>query len=204
MRWVNSWLAAALCLGLCACGDYSTEDLRFLAAVPSRADLRVEVPEDAPGDPGVARQVVCATRPADTWLRAKPESDRLNAAVEFLLGLVDVVRRAPPDWRAEDARGWGPFPDAKHPGRETRVTILRTLPGRPGGAAGVRLRVRGARDGRRRVDDRARRHVRGRFRLAGEGDALPRLRRALDARDGRRGARRAGAWGSSTTAPRSR
>ena len=72
MRWVNSWLAAALCLGLCACGDYSTEDLRFLAAVPSRADLRVEVPEDALSDPGVARQVVCATRPADTWLRAKP------------------------------------------------------------------------------------------------------------------------------------
>ena len=52
MRWVNSGLAAALCLGLCACGDYSTEDLRFLAAVPSRADLRVEVPEDAPTDPG--------------------------------------------------------------------------------------------------------------------------------------------------------
>jgi hypothetical protein len=133
MRWVNSGLAAAVCLGLCACGDYSTEDLRFLAAVPSHADLRVEVPEDVPADAGVAHQVVCATRPADTWLRAKPESDRLNAAVEFLLGLVDVVRREPPSWRDEDARGWGPFPDRNHPGREIRVTILRSFPAGPEG-----------------------------------------------------------------------
>ena len=84
--------------------------------MPSRADLRVEVPEDALSDPGVARQVVCATRPADTWLRAEAESDPANAAVEFLLGLVDVVRRAPPDWRAEDARGW-----ARSPTRSTRA-----------------------------------------------------------------------------------
>lgn len=136
MRWVNSRLAAVLglCLGLCACGDYSTEDLRFLAAVPSREDLRVEVPAEAAVAAGASAQVAaCPTRPADTWLRAKPQSDQLNAAVEFLLGLVDVVRRQPPDWRAEDARGWGPFPDARHPGREIRVTIVRQYPDGPEG-----------------------------------------------------------------------
>ncbi len=132
MRSVNRLIVLALCLGLCACGDYSTEDLRFLAAVPSRADLRVEVPQDAAASAGASAQVAaCPTRAADTWLRAKPESDRLNSAVEFLLGLVDVVRREPPSWRQVDARGWGPFPDGRHPGRELRVTLLRQYPAGP-------------------------------------------------------------------------
>ena len=203
MRWVNSWLAAALCLGLCACGDYPTEDLRFLAAVPSRAPTCASRSPRTRSAIPASRARSCATRPADTWLRAKPESDRLNAAVEFLLGLVDVVRRAPPDWRAEDARGWGLFPDEKHPGRETRVTILCTYPagaeGPPAFAYAFEARVTGggawttvlagAFEGASAS--------RGKGTLFLDFDALWTLERPTASTP-------PGAMGSSTTAPRSR
>ena len=124
--------AAALALALAGCGNYSTEDLRFLAALPQREDLRVEVP--AQGTPG-ALVGPCATRPADVWLWAKPTSDGLNAGVEFVLSLVDAVRRHPPTWRKDDARGWGPFDDQNHPGREIQVVMGRTYPEDRGGQA---------------------------------------------------------------------
>jgi hypothetical protein len=124
MRSVNSRiLALAAAAALAACGNYSTEDLRFLAAVPTRAELRVEVPAGA-----TAAASACATRSADTWLWAKPTSDRLNATVDILLAHVDVVRRYPPSWRDADARGWGPFADGRHPGRELRVVMIRSFP----------------------------------------------------------------------------
>jgi len=124
--------AAALALALGGCGNYSTEDIRFLAALPQREDLRVEVP--AQGNPG-ALVGPCATRPADVWLWAKPTSDGLNAGVDLVLSLVDAVRRHPPTWRRDDARGWGPFDDANHPGREIQVVMARTYPEDRGGEA---------------------------------------------------------------------
>ncbi len=48
MRSVNRWAATAAVAALAAgCGNYSTEDLRFLAALPQREDLRVAVPATA-------------------------------------------------------------------------------------------------------------------------------------------------------------
>ncbi len=121
-------LAAALLSG---CGDYSTEDLRFLAALPQREDLAFQVP--AAGQPGALGS--CPTRQSSIWLQAKPTSDKINAGVDVLLGLVDVVRSKPPTWRHEDERGWGPFPSKDHPGREIEVVIARTWPAELGGAA---------------------------------------------------------------------
>ncbi len=129
MRW-ETRAAIALAVGVAGCGNYSTEDLRFLAALPQREDLRVEVP--AQGSPG-ALVGPCATRTAEVWLWAKPTSDGLGAGVEFVLGLVDAVRRYPPTWRTEEARGWGPFDDEKHPGREIRIVISRSYPAGPDG-----------------------------------------------------------------------
>jgi len=123
----RSALAAAVALA--GCGNYSTEDLRFLAALPQREDLRVEVPSE--GTAGALG--VCLSGTADVWLWAKPTSDGLNAAVGFLVSLVDAVRRIPPTWRTEDARGWGPFDDENHPGNELRIVIVRRYPPASGG-----------------------------------------------------------------------
>jgi hypothetical protein len=130
---MRSWTrtaALALAVALAGCGNYSTEDLRFLAALPQRDDLKVAVP--APGQPGALS--ACATGDARIWLEAKPTSDGINAGVEFLLSLVDLVRRQPPAWRTDDARGWGPFDAERHPGRQIQVVMARTYPPELGGA----------------------------------------------------------------------
>jgi hypothetical protein len=125
MRSVTSAALAIAAVAMAGCGDYSTEDLRFLVALPQRQDLRVEVPAD--GTPGAA--TVCGPgRNADVWLWAKPTSDGLNRGVEFVISLVDVVRGIPPTAREEDARRWGPFPDERHPGHEIQVVIARSYP----------------------------------------------------------------------------
>jgi hypothetical protein len=128
MRWVNRTgrraLAAAALLLLAACGNYSTEDLRFLAALPTREDLRVAPPTG--GTAGAA--TVCTNGPAKVWLDGKPTSDNLNAGVDGVLALVDVVRKLEPSHRERDARRWGPFPSDRHPGREIQVVMTRTFP----------------------------------------------------------------------------
>jgi hypothetical protein len=152
--------AVVAALALAGCGNYSTEDLRFLAALPSREDLQVAVPAtaeaaavaaakgalglQAPGD-------VCALGNAELWGWAKPTSDDLNGFVDFIVGLVDVVRRHPPTWREEETRGWGPFDDENHPGREILIGIARTYPDELAGGAPRHLfafqaRVKGTSD----------------------------------------------------------
>jgi len=147
MRSPNRMVLAAAAAALAACGNYSTEDLRFLAALPVQQDLRVEVPAP-PGGAQAALAAACGSGTAEVWLWAKPTSDGLNASVAFLVGLVDVVRRAEPSAREEDARGWGPWDDDRHPGRELRAFILRTFPpelaGAPRHAYAFQARVKAA------------------------------------------------------------
>lgn len=148
MRSVNRLALVMATAALAACGDYSTEDLRFLVALPTQDDLRVEVPAQAGGAPGAL--AACTGGTADVWLRAKPTSDELNASVAFVLGLVDTVRRVPPSVREQDVRGWGPWDDERHPGRELRVFIFRTYPeelaGAPRHAYAFQARVKGTPD----------------------------------------------------------
>jgi len=119
---------AALLLGaaLPACGNYSTEDIRFYEALPTRADLRVEVPVSADLAAGFApAAAACSIGSADPWLEARRTSDGINTAVDRLIGLIDAVRRVPPTTRLDDGRIWGPFDDSKHPGVEMQVDITR-------------------------------------------------------------------------------
>jgi hypothetical protein len=147
---MRSWTrtaALAAALALAGCGNYSTEDLRFLAALPQREDLAFKVPAAAP-PPGALS--TCTTRDATVWLEAKPTSDAINGGVDLVLGLVDLVRRQPPTWRTEDARGWGPFDADDHPGRELQIVIARTYPpelaGAPAYAYAFQARWKGATD----------------------------------------------------------
>lgn len=123
----------AAAAALPGCGDYSTEDLRFLAALPTRDELVVAVPAQA-ATGGVAAAAACAGPTAETWGWAKPTSDDLNAMVDLLTGLVDVVRRVPPTSREADARTWGPFDDDHHPGKEIQVRLVRSFPPELAGA----------------------------------------------------------------------
>jgi hypothetical protein len=121
MRSVNRLALASLLLALApGCGDWSNEDLRFLAALPTRADLHVEVP----AGPGPAAGA-CPDGESSVWLEGKPASDRLNAGVEWILGLVDEVRRHDPTRRTEGRREWGPFDDGRHPGKEIVIVMQR-------------------------------------------------------------------------------
>jgi hypothetical protein len=142
MRSVNRTVAAAAVAALAAgCGTYSTEDLRFLAALPQREDLRVTVPAggtSAAGalttTSGLSALTACAPPgSADVWLRAKDTSDGLNAGVDFVIGLIDAVRKHPPTARDDDYRRWGPFVPDDRPGREVQIVITRSFPPELGG-----------------------------------------------------------------------
>jgi hypothetical protein len=134
MRWANSVAAVAAVSALGACGNYSTEDLRFLAALPAKADLHVVVPADGPppGSALVSRAAVSNACPdlgdASVWTEARRTSDNLNAGVDWIVGLIDVVRTYPPTTREPDGRTWGPFTPDDHPRIEMRITITRSYP----------------------------------------------------------------------------
>ncbi|HSN13252.1 MAG TPA: hypothetical protein VLT61_01385, partial [Anaeromyxobacteraceae bacterium] len=135
-RGVTLALLAAIAAG---CGNYSTEDIRFLAALPQREDLRVAVPASAGAGPAALTGLTAATvlcnppGEATVWQWAKPTSERLNAGVSWIIGLIDNVRRYPPTHRDDDSRRWGPFDDDKHPGHELRIVIDRSWPAGTGG-----------------------------------------------------------------------
>lgn len=139
MRSGNS-AAVALLLLTAGCGTWSNEDIRFLEALPTRPELRVEVPAGAAAAVAAADGQVAAVAAAcgplgsaETWLWAKPTSDKLNTSVDWVIGLVDLVRRAPPTTRLDDGRIWGPWDDDKHPGIQLQVVILRAWPTGPDG-----------------------------------------------------------------------
>jgi hypothetical protein len=122
MRLVCS-AAALVILGCTACGTLSDEDIAFLSALPRKSDLHVQVPVQSS-----SVQPACAIGDAADWRAAKEKGDQINAAVDDVLALVDVVRAIPPTQRKTNLRVWGPFPDDKHPGIEYQVSILRFPP----------------------------------------------------------------------------
>ena len=120
-------LALACAAAATGCGNYSTEDIRFYEALPTRPDLRIEVPlSDAVAAGATPAGEACTLGSADPWVQAKATSDGINASVDWLVGLVDAVRRFPPTTRLDDGRIWGPFDDDKHPGVRITISINRT------------------------------------------------------------------------------
>lgn len=141
MRSGNRSFAALAALAALAagCGNYSTEDLRFLSALPRRDDLSVTVPASAAAAQAALAGPTAATAlcnppgVATVWQWARPTSESLNAGVSWIIGLIDNVRRYPPTHRDEDSRRWGPFDDDKHPGHELQIVIDRSWPTGAGG-----------------------------------------------------------------------
>jgi hypothetical protein len=118
--------AAVVAAALAACGNFSTEDLAFVEALPTREALRVAVPEK-PAPP------ICgALGEATQWTQARDTGTGMNAGLDWILGVVDLVRSLEPTERHRDRRVWGPFADGKHPGFRIRVVVSRST-----GADGV-------------------------------------------------------------------
>ena len=139
MRSVNRAACAAVALAFAGCGTWSNEDIAFVEALPTAQALRLALP--AP-----AAQPLCAgLGESQVWLGARSTGDGLNAGVDAMIALVDTVKSVPPTDRREDERVWGPFDDARHPGKEIRVTMarLRDAAGVPTYAYAFEARPRG-------------------------------------------------------------
>lgn len=132
----------AVCAALlvCGCGDYSNSDVLFFSALPSREDIKSNLPEDPAAAPAPASEVVeravraaiAADVPA-LGNRARLYDDTREAAqlftaiAEAFVGLVDEVQRHRPTTRSAEERVWGPF-EIRNTGHEAKVTISRVLP----------------------------------------------------------------------------
>lgn len=131
MRSVDRLALVLAVSSLAACGDYSNDDLRFLAALPRHADVAVAVPAQGGGTAALA---ACTIGSANVWLQAKPTSDGLNAIADKVIGFIDVVRGREPTRRADDRREWGPFDDGQHPGIEI-IVVMQRIDGNAGAPA---------------------------------------------------------------------
>ncbi len=120
--------AAFLLLILAACGgNYSNEDVEFLAALPVRSELESKLPQQA-GQSGVTgtRQDALAVGDQSTaYQDARAASDGFNSGLFWLLDLIDQIRLLPPSRREPDRRIWGPFPDHDHPDFVDEIVIER-------------------------------------------------------------------------------
>ena len=108
-------LVAALGLALCACGNYSNDDLDFQLALPEQGDIeaKLQLSVNRPGTAAYYRD----TRDAVA---------AFNAMVDKLTGLIDRVRGNVPTSRNGDERTWGPWPAENHPDWRVRVVMRRS------------------------------------------------------------------------------
>ena len=122
MRSVGKAILALFLLS--ACGNLSNEDIAFAEALPRTRDLHFSVPAQT-------AQPACALGEASQWVAgARDTSDKINAGVDAVLGIVDAIRRASPTRREPNLRVWS-FPDQSHPGVQIEASLLRvaTPPG---------------------------------------------------------------------------
>jgi hypothetical protein len=106
---------AFLACGLtAACGNYSNEDLEFMAAVPTTTQLAVELPS-----------ALSSVNEAELARKTHDAIDTVNQALKNVLGLIDGVRTYTPTSRTSDSRTWGPFPDQNHAGWQWELIVRR-------------------------------------------------------------------------------
>lgn len=112
MRVVHPVLLASACTGFLAagCGDLSQEDLLFLAALPSRAEMELRPAGAASGDTS-STEVQALERscePSDLRCTAQNVAARLNGLTFGLLDVIDRVTARPATRREPGRRIWGP------------------------------------------------------------------------------------------------
>ena len=111
-------LPVVICLlgAAAGCGNYSNEDLEFMAALPEKADLATEVP---------TRSALTLGDTAEYYRLTRNVSMIFNGITDAFLGLIDTIRAFPPTTRHPNQRIWGPFPAKKQPGWMIRMLMER-------------------------------------------------------------------------------
>jgi hypothetical protein len=113
-----------LALSVAACGDLSNDDLLFLAAVPSRDEVALEVV----GDAGTAGALTADQSDVPTVYRpeAVAEAEWINATAGRLLDFVATLGYgSAPSERSENRRVWGPMRNVGGEGLTVRLQIER-------------------------------------------------------------------------------
>jgi hypothetical protein len=122
---MRSACSVVLALALCACGNLSNDDIAFIEALPRTGDLHVQIPPQSVGAASSTALTSCTLGEAQEWLLgARDTGDKLNSAVDAVLGIIEAIRHASPTSRKSDLRVWS-FPDAKHPGVQMEASLLR-------------------------------------------------------------------------------
>ncbi|MES1209071.1 MAG: hypothetical protein ABUS79_24295 [Pseudomonadota bacterium] len=109
-----AWVLVACALLGAGCGNYSNEDLEYMAAVPTTTELAVELPA-----------AVNTVAEAELAKKTHDAIKTVNDSLVNVLALVDAVRGTSPTSRSSDSRTWGPFDDDKHPGWRWELTVTR-------------------------------------------------------------------------------
>jgi hypothetical protein len=104
------------CLGaICACGNYSNDDLDFQLALPEQTDMEVRM-----------QLSVMRLDSAEYYRATRTAITTFNDMVGKLIGLVDLVRGTTPTSRNGAERVWGPWPVDKYPDWELRLVMQRS------------------------------------------------------------------------------
>ncbi len=109
----RSFLLAALALA--GCGNFSNDDLVFLAGIPRPEEVALDVQSNSASTALVEAQAL--GEEAELYRGARVIAAQVNGGVEALLRFVDSLGRGyPPTERTEDTRVWGPVSnvDGKH------------------------------------------------------------------------------------------
>jgi hypothetical protein len=109
-------------LSLLGCGNFSNDDLLFLAAVPTANELELVM-----GDGAAVPNGLAVGDEAEYYTTAKNFANELNKGVGGLLDFVDSLGKGyPPTERSKDARIWGPIENIDKTGITLRLEIQRS------------------------------------------------------------------------------
>lgn len=117
-------IAIIAVLMLTACGTWSNEDLEYLYALPTKAELKSQL-GTASTSQGLRRDPLSVGEDSPVYAQTKAQSDAFNTFIDNVLTNLESIRQFPPTTRLDNSRIWGPFRDDKNKGFEVKVEITR-------------------------------------------------------------------------------
>ncbi len=117
-------VAILFSLMLCACGDWSNQDLEYLYALPQKDQLKAELGAMSAGQ-GLRHDPLLGDH-SDVYDGAVKASNDFNKFLDSILTGLDGLRAIHPTTRQATKRIWGPYADDKNPGFDVKAEIEKT------------------------------------------------------------------------------